>query len=124
MSSFIKLALVSLVGLASCASCASYPRGPPPPPVSPNANPNAGCAALSKAMGPLVFFPSSPVYKYENSAAEFWSQVEVLAPLCVFRPKTAGDVALAVTTLKKSKGPFALRSGGHMGIAVCSYLKI
>ncbi|KAL2067082.1 hypothetical protein VTL71DRAFT_1506 [Oculimacula yallundae] len=114
MSSLLKLLVVTLAGFASSAAVCS--PAPPPNPNA-NANANAGCAALSKAMGALVFYPNSSVYKWENSAEEFWSQVQVLAPLCVFRPTTAGDVALAVKTLKQSSGPFALRSGGHMGIA-------
>ncbi|CZS88437.1 related to 6-HYDROXY-D-NICOTINE OXIDASE [Rhynchosporium agropyri] len=116
MPSLLRLLVASLAGFASAAVVASAQAG-----VNPNSNPNAGCEALSKAFpsyrGPLVFYPDSEVYKWENSAAEFWSRVQILAPTCVFRPLTGGDVALAVRLLKDTSAPFALRSGGHMGIA-------
>lgn len=77
---------------------------------------DAGCAALTKVLPSKVFYEGSAVYKYENS--QFWSNNEILDPLCVFRPTSAADVATAVKALKSSSGSFAVRGGGHMGIAV------
>lgn len=80
---------------------------------------NAGCAALTVALGPSkVFYPSSPVYKYENT--QFWSNFQILSPQCVFRPTSADDVAKGIKTLKAVSGTFAVRGGAHMGIKVCS----
>ncbi|KAH7385045.1 hypothetical protein BKA64DRAFT_156473 [Cadophora sp. MPI-SDFR-AT-0126] len=112
-SSLRKFLLVSVVTLASARGVA-LPRAAE---VSTAATSNAGCAALSKVLSTKVFYADSPVYRYENSASEFWSGVEILAPLCVFRPESSGDVATAVSVLGKSSGSFAVRGGGHMGIA-------
>lgn len=47
------------------------------------------------------------------------SNTEILTPACVFRPVSAGDVSVAVTTLQRGNGTaFAVRGGGHMGIKV------
>lgn len=44
----------------------------------------------------------------------FWSKTTVLAPYCVFAPKTAQDVAGAMRILVATNTRFAMRSGGHM----------
>ncbi|KAH7312874.1 hypothetical protein BKA65DRAFT_412515 [Rhexocercosporidium sp. MPI-PUGE-AT-0058] len=77
----------------------------------------SGCAALSRVLPAKIFYADSPVYQYENSASEFWSNVQILAPQCVFRPELSGDVATAVSVLRTSSASFAVRGGGHMGIA-------
>ncbi|KAK0101937.1 hypothetical protein ONS95_001254 [Cadophora gregata] len=112
-SSLIKFLLVSVATLASARGVV-FPRANDVSPATAN---SAGCAALSKVLSSKVFYADSPVYQYENSASEFWSNVQILAPLCVFRPQSSGDVATAISVLKKSCGSFAVRGGGHMGIA-------
>ena len=117
-SSLPKFLLASVVTLASARGI-SLPRDAE---VSTAAISSAGCAALSKVLSTKVFYADSPVYQYENSASEFWSNVQILAPLCVFRPESSGDVATAVSVLRKSSGSFAVRGGGHMGIAVSTLI--
>ncbi|KAH6657459.1 FAD binding domain-containing protein [Truncatella angustata] len=75
-----------------------------------------GCQALALVLPSKVFFPSSDAYKYE--AGNFWSNTEILAPGCVFRPESATDVSTAILTLQsgKNESVFAVRGGGHMGI--------
>ena len=69
--------------------------------------------------GKVVFPDSAP---YEESIASYWSaQEEAVSPSCVVLPGNAEDVAVAVATLKHSRGhvknddgcQFAVRSGGH-----------
>lgn len=78
---------------------------------------NSGCIGLTAASWALVFYPGSEVYHYENQ--EFWSLTEILAPSCVFRPTNAQEVGNAVKILQTTNTKFAVRGGGHMGIAVC-----
>jgi hypothetical protein len=78
---------------------------------------DAGCAALGKVFPSKVFYAGSSVYTYEQT--QFWSNVEILDPLCIFRPTSAQDVSSAMKVLKSSGGSFAVRGGGHMGIPVC-----
>ncbi|CAF9930087.1 MAG: hypothetical protein ALECFALPRED_004513 [Alectoria fallacina] len=76
---------------------------------------NSGCIGLTAASWALVFYPGSEVYHYENQ--EFWSLTEILAPSCVFRPTNAQEVGNAVKILQTTNTKFAVRGGGHMGIA-------
>lgn len=75
-----------------------------------------GCAALTQRFPAKVFYPSSDVYEYEN--AEFWSNTQLLDPACIFRPSSAKDVSDGIKILDATKGNFAIRGGGHMGIKV------
>ncbi|KAF2182060.1 FAD-binding domain-containing protein [Zopfia rhizophila CBS 207.26] len=51
---------------------------------------------------------------YDPWRAEFWSKYQESAkPACIFRPKTSGDVAVAVLISRWSSCPFAVKSGGH-----------
>ncbi|RDW84878.1 hypothetical protein BP6252_02468 [Coleophoma cylindrospora] len=74
----------------------------------------AGCVALESAFPTKVFYPGSTVYSYENS--QFWSNTEILSPICIFRPTSASDIATAFTTIESTAAEFAVRGGGHMGI--------
>ncbi|CAL3971906.1 unnamed protein product [Diplocarpon coronariae] len=56
---------------------------------------DADCTLLSNALSTKVFYADTAVY----------------------RPESARDVALAITALKTTNGSFAVRGGGHMGIA-------
>ncbi|KAI7191001.1 hypothetical protein KC316_g2552 [Hortaea werneckii] len=78
------------------------------------------CSALSKVLGDKVVLTESLLY--EESIASYWSgQEEAVSPSCVVLPESAEDVAVAVATLKHSRGhvanhdgcQFAVRSGGH-----------
>jgi hypothetical protein len=83
-------------------------------PKPPGPLPSAGCASLEKVLGSKTFFPGDPVYEFEK--INFWSNTQILSPACVFRPSSAQDVSLAVSTMKKANTQFAVRGGGHMGI--------
>lgn len=74
----------------------------------------SGCNALT---GPLrLFFPASLVYQYE--ANNFWSNTELMAPGCVFRPQSSSQLAQGVKALVDAEAKFAVCGGGHMGIKV------
>lgn len=79
---------------------------------------NNGCDALLASLPDRLYFPGSSVYDYEVN--NFWSNTEILAPACVFRPESANDVASAVVHLTQNHSEFAVRGGGHMGIKVWS----
>ena len=79
------------------------------------------CSVLAEVFPSKVFYAGSSVYAYENS--QFWSNVEILDPMCIFRPTCASDVATGIKVLKASSGSFAVRGGGHMGIKVCYDVK-
>ncbi|PWY74321.1 FAD-binding domain-containing protein [Aspergillus heteromorphus CBS 117.55] len=74
-----------------------------------------GCSALNaSSLSAEIFFPTSDVYRYE--AQEFWSNTEIMAPGCVFRPQSSEQLASGVEALVKAEAEFAVRGGGHMGI--------
>ena len=74
------------------------------------------CAALEKVFPDMLFYPDDAVYQYE--VTQFWSDTELMSPGCVFRPTAASHVSTAVLASQKTKEPFAVRGGGHMGIKV------
>ncbi|PBP17938.1 putative fad binding domain-containing protein [Diplocarpon rosae] len=113
---FAPLTHIAFAAIISATSAKSLGIRPDVAETDPPAR-DTGCTLLSTALSTKVFSPNSTVYAYENSAEKFWSNVEILAPLCVFRPESARDVALALTLLKDTTGSFAVRGGGHMGIA-------
>jgi hypothetical protein len=73
---------------------------------------SSGCTALARSFPGKVFVPGDAVYKYEN--AQFWSNTEILSPLCIFRPTTTMDVSNGIKALAKEEMEFAVRGGGHM----------
>lgn len=75
-----------------------------------------GCSDLDKHFSDAVFYPDSPVYGYESQ--NFWSNIEIMSPACVFRPQSRTHLAQAVGHLADGKEKFAVRGGGHMGIKV------
>ncbi|KGO52166.1 FAD linked oxidase, N-terminal [Penicillium expansum] len=77
-------------------------------------NVSAGCRALQTLLENSLFFVSSSVYKYE--AANFWSNTELMAPGCVFRPQSSAQLAEGIVALGNANAQFAVRGGGHMGI--------
>ncbi|KAJ6184983.1 hypothetical protein N7519_006284 [Penicillium mononematosum] len=81
-----------------------------------NACPNVSvaCKALQAPLGDSLFFADSSVYKYE--AANFWSNTELMAPGCVFRPQSSAQLADGIVALANANAQFAVRGGGHMGI--------
>ncbi|CAI7594536.1 unnamed protein product [Penicillium viridicatum] len=99
----IILAILSLVGVIAASTAAA---------TSPNVA--VGCKALQTPLGDSLFFASSIVYKYE--AANFWSNTELMAPGCVFRPQSSAQLAEGIVALANANAQFAVRGGGHMGI--------
>ncbi|KAJ5807458.1 hypothetical protein N7447_010914 [Penicillium robsamsonii] len=80
--------------------------------VSPNVS--TGCKALQALLGDSLFFAGGGVYEYE--AANFWSNTELMAPGCVFRPQSSTQLADGIVALAHVNARFAVRGGGHMGI--------
>jgi hypothetical protein len=111
-STLLRLFFASILGVASASEV--FPRDADTTVATVC---DSGCAALASVLPSKVFYAGSAVYKYENQ--EFWSNTEILSPLCIFRPTSAADVAKGIKTLKASAGSFAVRGGGHMGIQVC-----
>ncbi|KAK6952864.1 hypothetical protein Daesc_005160 [Daldinia eschscholtzii] len=82
---------------------------------------------LSASLGDKVVFPESQ--EYRSSISSYHSQQEShLEPLCIVIPTTSDDVSTAVSSLsstaealgdddEQSSCQFAIRSGGHAGIA-------
>ncbi|OJJ96633.1 hypothetical protein ASPACDRAFT_81293 [Aspergillus aculeatus ATCC 16872] len=72
-----------------------------------------GCTVLKGALDE-VYLPSTTVYEYE--AQNFWSNTEIMAPGCVFRPQSSAQLARGIDKLVAAQAEFAVRGGGHMGI--------
>ena len=97
------LPLAAAAGLVGASDC--------PTPVS------RGCQALQQSpLNDSVFATGSSVYNWETK--EFWSNTELMAPGCVFRPKNSRQLGQAVKALVQADAKFAVRGGGHMGIRV------
>ena len=75
-----------------------------------------GCQALKEPLGDALFSRGTTVYDYESK--NFWSNTEILSPGCVFRPRSAGQLAEGLEALVDANAEFAVRGGGHMGIRV------
>lgn len=73
-----------------------------------------GCEALMVSSPDKVFTVGSPVYDYE--VTNLWSNYQILAPSCVYRPTNARDVASGLINNQLTQTKFAVRGGGHMGI--------
>ncbi|KAJ5546162.1 hypothetical protein N7494_003747 [Penicillium frequentans] len=101
--------LLSLVGSASAAAVTADSLA-----VRTSPSVGAGCKALQKPLGDAVFLPKTNVYDYE--AQNFWSNTEIMAPGCVFRPKSSEELATGLKALVAANAEFAVRGGGHMGI--------
>ncbi|KAJ5757808.1 uncharacterized protein N7511_006502 [Penicillium nucicola] len=107
----VTTAVLSLVAAASGSALAS--TSVPAVPVT-TSSASVGCQALKKSLGNALFFKSTPVYNYE--AANFWSNTEIMAPGCVFRPQSSQQLAEGIKALSGANAEFAVRGGGHMGI--------
>lgn len=103
--------LLSLVGSASAAAVTADSLA-----VRTSPSVGAGCKALQKPLSDAVFLPKTNVYDYE--AQNFWSNTEIMAPGCVFRPKSSEELAKGLKALVAANAEFAVRGGGHMGIRV------
>ncbi|KAL5341102.1 hypothetical protein BJX70DRAFT_396158 [Aspergillus crustosus] len=75
---------------------------------------STGCDALTSEISSSVFAPGSSVYDSESQ--NFWSNTEIMAPGCVFRPESAVELGEGIAVLVKNNARFAVRGGGHMGI--------
>ncbi|KAL8951211.1 MAG: hypothetical protein Q9222_002795 [Ikaeria aurantiellina] len=76
------------------------------------------CRQLSQQYPALTAYPNTTLYNTEQSL--FWSETTVLAPACVFSPKTAQHVAGAMKIIVATNTRFAVRSGGHMPNPGCN----
>ncbi|MCJ1285530.1 hypothetical protein MMC26_004870 [Xylographa opegraphella] len=81
--------------------------------------PESCCSRLSTVLGDKVSFPNEAAYNV--SLASYWSQQEQeVAPNCVVRPKSTGDVSTAIKCLTQGAKEhlpscqFAIKGGGHM----------
>ncbi|KAH9875025.1 hypothetical protein J1614_004513 [Plenodomus biglobosus] len=59
----------------------------------------------------LVLLPESTAYV--DRQASYWAANAALQPNCIIQPRTTEQVSLVVKVLAESKGPLAIRSGGH-----------
>jgi hypothetical protein len=79
-----------------------------------------GCKALKGSVSDSLFFNDSLIYQYETN--NFWSNTEIMAPGCVFRPQSSSQLAKGLTALVDAEAKFAVRGGGHMGIRVSLHI--
>ncbi|OQU96359.1 FAD binding domain-containing protein [Cladophialophora immunda] len=67
---------------------------------------------LSQARPEQVFFPGTAAYELARNG--FWSNIQKeLQPACIYQPRNAADVSLAVVIFNITKCPFNVKSGGH-----------
>jgi hypothetical protein len=72
---------------------------------------------LSKSLPESVILPDSS--KFSKATSSYWAKQESeIIPACVLRPRTTGELSVAVKILKQEydkdpRGMFAIRSGGH-----------
>ncbi|KAI3328829.1 FAD-binding domain-containing protein [Ustulina deusta] len=74
----------------------------------------AACQALLAALPGQVFFPHS--HDWHVASTGIWSKTCVLAPQCVFEPKTTLSLSDGIKLIKENESLFAVRSGGHMAV--------
>ncbi|KAK2782709.1 hypothetical protein FQN53_009633 [Emmonsiellopsis sp. PD_33] len=61
---------------------------------------------------------------YTSFETSFWSiQQSTLSPLCIFRPQTVQEVAVALHVITQRECPFSVRSGGHAAFAGASNIE-
>lgn len=108
----------TILGLVAGASAAAV-AGPVIAPCSVPSSSHVGCNKLKVAHPTKVFFPGGHVYEWENQ--EFWSNTEIMAPACIFRPSSAEDVSSAIKISQSTQSSFAVRGGGHMAFPVCHF---
>ena len=102
----------------------------------PRGDGHAGCLKLADRFPEKLFWPQTSTYINESTSKlplhfshsfpgcvsyfeispGLWSRSCILSPGCVFRPDGAADVAAALSIIRETKSPFAVRSGGHMPI--------
>lgn len=108
------LSLASAITASASGSIPTSATVPSVPITSPHVS--TGCQALRAPLGDALFMKNSAVYKYE--AGNFWSNTEIMAPGCVFRPRSSRQLAEGIGALVGANAEFAVRGGGHMGIRV------
>ncbi|KAL6158145.1 hypothetical protein ACJQWK_07739 [Exserohilum turcicum] len=69
------------------------------------------CQSLKTKVPGQVFLSNEATYSDLNN--QRWSNTSILAPGCVFQPKTVGDVSKGVKLLSTNSCPFSIKSGGH-----------
>ncbi|ROV89572.1 hypothetical protein VMCG_09955 [Cytospora schulzeri] len=70
------------------------------------------CNALAAILPNATFGQASTTYT--SSLESYWALQEAdIQPPCIFQPRSAEHVSLAVGTLSTNKCSFAIRSGGH-----------
>ncbi|KAF2133642.1 6-hydroxy-D-nicotine oxidase [Dothidotthia symphoricarpi CBS 119687] len=69
------------------------------------------CQALKRKLPAQVFNDHDATYAQLNN--QRWSNTSILAPSCVFEPKSALDVSKGVQVLVERSCPFSIKSGGH-----------
>ncbi|KAH6614875.1 hypothetical protein C7974DRAFT_55381 [Boeremia exigua] len=77
--------------------------------------PKIACAKLTTKHPEQTFYPGSAGYAYETQSV-YWSATTFNGPACVFVPRNALQVSLAITALTLTQSKFAIRGGGHMPI--------
>ncbi|OQU99402.1 FAD binding domain-containing protein [Cladophialophora immunda] len=66
-----------------------------------------------------IFTPGQP--SYLASQQSYWSEIlKEIAPRCFFQPRSAAEVAHAVSLCVKAQCPFGVRSGGHAHVSGAS----
>ncbi|RAQ99354.1 6-hydroxy-D-nicotine oxidase [Stemphylium lycopersici] len=69
------------------------------------------CQSLKFKVPGQVFFSNEATYAELNN--QRWSNTSILAPSCVFQPKTVEDVSKGVKLLSANSCAFSIKSGGH-----------
>jgi hypothetical protein len=80
-----------------------------------SSGPDCACSKLFTQYGDAVLYPSST--GFEEQRIEFWDIRSNLLPACIFFPKNAEEVGVAVSTFSNCGAQFAVRSGGHMNVS-------
>lgn len=74
------------------------------------------CEQLRADFPEITLFPNSTGYAAE--IINVWDKRCNLVPACVFRARTAGDVAAVLRIVKQNNAQFAVRGGGHMNVRI------
>ncbi|KAK7890836.1 hypothetical protein LTR67_008048 [Exophiala xenobiotica] len=75
-------------------------------------NPALAAKLLSIISPQNTFQRETPGYEVARSA--YWNKTQAEAtPLCIYQPRTAGEVSLVLVILRYTLCPFAVKAGGH-----------
>lgn len=82
------------------------------------------CSTLSKLFPAQGISIKEAVYEYDEWRAGFWSQQQSgTQPACIFQPRNAEQVSIAVLLARYTVCPFAIKSGGHGAFAGSSSIE-